>query len=60
VWGDKDPAFREKERRRFEATFPAHRTVELEGSGHYVQEDAPDEIAAAIGRFWDEVVTQPA
>jgi haloalkane dehalogenase len=51
VWPTRDPAFRDAERRRWEATFPDHRTVTLEGAGHYVQEDAPDEIVAAI-RDW--------
>ena len=36
------------ERRRWEAVFPDHRTVLLEGAGHYIQEDAPDEIISAI------------
>jgi haloalkane dehalogenase len=31
--------------------FPRHHTVMLEGAGHYIQEDAPDEIVAAI-RGW--------
>jgi haloalkane dehalogenase len=60
VWGDKDPAFRLQERQRFEGIFATHRTVELPGSGHYIQEDAPDEIAQAIARWWDEIVAQLA
>lgn len=51
VWGDKDVAFREPQRRRWEKTFPDHETHILRGSGHYIQEDAPDEIVAAI-RNW--------
>jgi pimeloyl-ACP methyl ester carboxylesterase len=34
-----------------EALFPDHRTVMLQGAGHYIQEDAPEEIVAAI-REW--------
>jgi haloalkane dehalogenase len=49
VWPTKDIAFREPERRRWEQMFPDHRTVILEGAGHYIQEDAPEEIIAAIG-----------
>jgi haloalkane dehalogenase len=49
VWPTRDPAFRGRERRRWEQLFPNHRTVMLEGAGHYIQEDAPDEIVAAIG-----------
>lgn len=51
VWGDKDPAFRERQLRRWERTFPNHRTQILRGASHYIQEDAPDEIIAAI-RAW--------
>lgn len=51
-WGDRDIAFREKERARFESLFPGAETVPLPGAGHYVQEDAPEEIAEAIRAFW--------
>ena len=51
VWPTKDVAFKERERRRWEELFPNHRTVLLEGAGHYIQEDAPEEIIAAI-RDW--------
>jgi haloalkane dehalogenase len=51
VWPTKDVAFRERERRRWERHFPDHRTVLLEGAGHYIQEDAADEIVTAI-RTW--------
>jgi haloalkane dehalogenase len=48
IWPTRDPAFRERERRRWEELFPDHRTVLLEGAGHYIQEEKPDEIVAAI------------
>ncbi len=51
VWPTKDIAFREPERRRWEQLFPNHHTVMLEGAGHYIQEDSPEEIVAAI-RDW--------
>jgi haloalkane dehalogenase len=51
TWGTRDIAFRARERERFERVFPRHRTVILEGAGHYIQEDAPEEIVAAI-RAW--------
>jgi haloalkane dehalogenase len=51
VWGTKDVAFREPELQRWEQVFPNHRTVRLEGAAHYIQEEAADEIAAAI-RDW--------
>jgi haloalkane dehalogenase len=52
VWPTRDVAFRERERKRWEELFPEHRTVLLEGAGHYIQEDAPEEIVAAI-RSWE-------
>lgn len=51
TWPTRDVAFREAERRRWEELFPEHRTVQIEGAGHYVQEDAPEELVAAI-RDW--------
>jgi haloalkane dehalogenase len=53
VWPTGDVAFRTRERRRWEELFPDHRTVILEGAGHYIQEDAPDEIVAAV-RDWED------
>jgi haloalkane dehalogenase len=52
VWPTKDIAFREPERKRWEQILPRHRTVMLERAGHYIQEDAPEEIVEAI-RSWD-------
>jgi len=52
VWGDKDPGFKEPHRRRWERTFPNHRTEILRGASHYIQEDAPDEIVAAVKAWW--------
>jgi haloalkane dehalogenase len=51
VWPTGDIAFRDRERRRWEQLFPDHRTVSLDGAGHYIQEDAADEIVAAV-RSW--------
>lgn len=48
VWGDRDMAYRARERERFEELFPDHRTVILRGAGHYIQEDAAGEIVTAI------------
>ncbi len=54
VWGDRDIAFRGAERERFERLFPNHRAVVLRGAGHYVQEDASEEIVAEI-RAWQHL-----
>jgi haloalkane dehalogenase len=51
VWPTKDVAFGDRERRRWEQTFPDHHTVLLHGAGHYIQEDAAQEIVTAI-RQW--------
>ena len=48
VWPTRDVAFGEGERRRWEAIFPEHETVLLEGARHYIGEDAPEEIVRAI------------
>jgi haloalkane dehalogenase len=51
VWGMKDFAFQEPERKRFEQLFPNHKTVLLEDAAHFIQEDAPVEVCLAI-RSW--------
>lgn len=48
VWGQRDFAFREAARQRFEKLFPDHRTVLLAGASHFLQEDAGEQIAAEI------------
>lgn len=55
VWGMKDIAFRPKELRRWQARFPAARTVELATVGHYVQEEAPEELVAAVLPFLQQL-----
>jgi haloalkane dehalogenase len=63
VWGNADFAFRTKERQRWERIFADHHTVIVEGAGHFVQSDAPEEFAAAIRDWWttpDRPRTAPA
>jgi haloalkane dehalogenase len=51
VWGMKDFAFRPKAfLPKMRATFPDHLLVALPSAKHYIQEDAPNEIAEAIGQ----------
>jgi haloalkane dehalogenase len=57
VWGMKDIAFREKELKQWERTFPEARTVRLSSVGHFVQEEAPDELAEAVVPFLRETVS---
>ena len=51
IWGDADFAFGDNELRRWKQTFADPRTVVVEGAGHYVPSDAPEQFAAAI-RDW--------
>jgi haloalkane dehalogenase len=51
VWGMKDIAFRKKELHRWEQIFPHARTVRVNSAGHFVQEEAPDELAEAVIPF---------
>ncbi len=51
VWGTKDFAFRDANRRRFEAAFPNHRTVLFNDASHFLQEDAGERIAEAFKAF---------
>jgi haloalkane dehalogenase len=51
AWGMKDIAFRKKELRRWEDAFPHAWKLHLSGVGHFVQEEAPAELAEAVGRF---------
>lgn len=51
VWGSRDLAFRPAHLLpRMQAAFPGNVTVVLPRAGHYIQEDAPEEIARAIIR----------
>jgi len=48
AWGMKDMAFREKELLRWSGAFPAARVLRLPEAGHFVAEEAPEELIAAI------------
>ncbi len=51
VWGMKDWGFRARACiPRMRETFADHEVVELPRANHYIQEDAPTEIAGAIAR----------
>jgi haloalkane dehalogenase len=51
VWGMKDVAFREKELQRWQQALPNSQTVRLATVGHFVQEEAPEELAQAATAF---------
>ena len=48
VWGEADGAFRAPERRLLLQHFPKHRVCLLPKAKHFIQENAPAEICAAI------------
>jgi haloalkane dehalogenase len=48
TWPEKDPAFPKSELERLQQIFPYHRTVILQGAGHFAAEDAPDQIVLAV------------
>jgi haloalkane dehalogenase len=51
VWGRRDRAFgARKFIERWRSDFPEAQVEELAGASHYIQEDAPAEIADAVGR----------
>jgi haloalkane dehalogenase len=51
VWGMKDVAFREKELLRWQSALPNSRTVRLPTVGHFVAEEAPEELGDAVAEF---------
>lgn len=51
VWGMKDVAFREKELRRWQQALPNSSALRLDSVGHFVPEEAPEELGKAITRF---------
>jgi haloalkane dehalogenase len=55
VWGTADFAFTDAVRQRWEDALTDATTVLLDGAGHYIQDDAPDEIVTAIDRWWPTV-----
>lgn len=58
TWPTADVAFRDRERARWGRIFPRHRTVVLNGAGHYIQEDAAPEIVAAIASWPDATASR--
>lgn len=54
VWGMKDIAFRDKELKRWEQTFPEAQSVRLDTVGHFVQEEAQSELADVVVSFLSE------
>ncbi len=51
VWGMKDMAFRDKELKRWERIFPEARSLRLPAAGHFVPEEASDDLASVVTSF---------
>ena len=51
IWGMRDWCFRPECLRRFQAVWRNSETVEINDAGHYVMEDAPAEVIAAVDPF---------
>lgn len=51
MWGDSDRGFRDGERRRMQRLLPQADAIILEHARHFVQEDAPDKLTAAMIAF---------
>ncbi len=58
IWGMKDPAFgRDDVLNRWKSAFPQAEVIRLDDAGHYIQEDAPEQIAAAIAAAYGPDIT---
>jgi haloalkane dehalogenase len=58
LWGQRDePGFRPIEMRRWQRHLPLHETEVLEDASHFVQEDRPDRLIAAICRILERTST---
>jgi haloalkane dehalogenase len=55
LWPDADPGFSDDDLRRWQSLLPRARTVHLERAGQFIDEDAPNDVAAAIEAWWSTV-----
>ena len=56
LWGDRDPFFPLAAGERTAAAVPGARFVRLDGVGHFVPDEAPERVAAAVGELAGRVV----
>jgi haloalkane dehalogenase len=53
-WGEKDWCFTPDFRREFERRFPQAESFPIADAGHYVFEDAPDQLIERMQRFFEQ------
>jgi len=58
VWPDGDPGFGRAELARWQALYPAARTVTLHRTGQFIDEDAPEDVVDALRAWWTESATR--
>jgi haloalkane dehalogenase len=51
-WADRDFAFGQRDLARWQRILQLQHTRIVEGAGHFLQDDAPDEVCAAIHAWW--------
>ncbi len=60
IWGERDPLFSKPAfDARWRTHFPDANTVRIADAGHFVQEDRPDQVAAAITRVVERSTPAP-
>jgi haloalkane dehalogenase len=52
VWPDSDPGFGDGELRRWQSLLPRAETVHLQRVGQFIDEDAPEDVVAAVKDWW--------
>ncbi|MEI7771850.1 MAG: alpha/beta fold hydrolase [Chloroflexales bacterium] len=57
AWGMRDIAFRRQELKQWEALFPKAEVIRLTSAGHFVQEEAPQQLNDAVARFLASTAT---
>ncbi|HZB31360.1 MAG TPA: alpha/beta hydrolase [Streptosporangiaceae bacterium] len=58
IWGAHDPYLRVEQAEIQRRTFPHAEVVVLPDSGHWPFADDPDAVGAAVGGFWEQVITR--
>jgi haloalkane dehalogenase len=60
VWADSDPGFGPDELARWQTLFPGATTVTIARAGQFIDEDAPEDVVAAVRAWWDGVAIDQA